>query len=70
MEYTKDIIFNVKYDKVKNTIEIKDKRYTSKIKEKIKKHKVISVAIISLIIAIIGDCILITSFINLCGQAF
>ncbi len=68
MEYAKDIIFNVKYDEVKNTIGIKNRKWTSRFKGKIKKHKIISVAIISLIIAIIGDCILITSFINLWGQ--
>ena len=55
MEYAKDIIFNVKYDEVKNTIGIKNRKWTSRFKGKIKKHKIISVAIISLIIAIIGD---------------
>ena len=39
MEYTKDLILNIRYDESSNTLRLKAPKWTSKLIQKIKKHK-------------------------------
>lgn len=39
MEYTKDLILNIRYDESSNTLHLKTSKWTSKLIQKIKKHK-------------------------------
>ena len=61
MEYAKDIIYNVKYDKLVN----KNQSRTSRLIQKIKKNKLIILSITLLMGLIIFDYFLIKSFIKL-----
>lgn len=65
MEYTKDLIFNVRYNEVKNTIEVNKNKWTSRLINKIKKHKIITVFISMATILTLIDAILMANFINL-----
>ena len=61
MEYAKDIIYNLKYDKLVN----KNQSRTSRLIQKIKKNKLIILSITLLMGLIIFDYFLIKSFIKL-----
>ena len=61
MEYAKDIIYNLKYDKLVN----KNQSRTSRLIQKIKKNKLIILSIPLLMGLIIFDYFLIKSFIKL-----
>ena len=61
MEYAKDIIYNLKYDKLVN----KNQSRTSRVIQKIKKNKLIILSIILLIGLIAFDYVLIKNFIKL-----
>lgn len=61
MEYAKDIIYNLKYDKLVN----KNQSRTSRLIQKIKKNKLIILSITLLMRLIIFDYFLIKSFIKL-----
>ena len=61
MEYAKDIIYNLKYDKLVN----KNQSRTSRLIQKIKKNKLIILSIILLIGLIAFDYVLIKNFIKL-----
>ena len=61
MEYAKDIIYNLKYDKLVN----KNQSRTSRLIQKIKKNKLIILSITLLIGLFIYDYFLIKSFIKL-----
>ena len=61
MEYAKDIIYNLKYDKLVN----KNQSRTSRLIQKIKKNKLIILSITLLMGLIIFDYFLIKSFRNL-----
>ena len=61
MEYAKDIIYNLKYDKLVN----KNQSRTSRLIQKIKKNKLIILSITLLIGLIIFEYFLIKSFIKL-----
>ena len=41
MEYTKDLILNIRYDESSNTLRLKAPKWTSKLIQKIKKHKLV-----------------------------
>ncbi len=64
MEYTKDMILNVRYVKANNL----EKRWTSKIIQRLKKHKlaVSTIALVSVFISI--DAILIMNFFNILAK--
>ena len=64
MEYTKDLILNVKMKEVKHKIGSKT-TWTSSVWNSVKKHKGGVVTIVGLSIFIIIDIILLTSFVNL-----
>ena len=61
MEYAKDIIYNLKYEKLVN----KNQSRTSRLIQKIKKNKLIILSITLLMGLIIFDYFLIKSFIKL-----
>ena len=61
MEYAKDIIYNLKYDKLVN----KNQSRTSRLIQKIKKNKLIILSITLLMGLIIFDYLLIKIFIKL-----
>jgi hypothetical protein len=61
MEYAKDIIYNLKYDKLVN----KNQSRTSRLIQKIKKNKLIILSITLLMGLMIFDYFLIKSFIKL-----
>ena len=61
MEYAKDVVYNLKYDKMVN----KNKKWTSKMKELIKNNKLIVTVSIFLTIFMILDCFLLVSFANI-----
>ena len=61
MEYAKDIIYNLKYDKLVN----KNQSRTRRLIQKIKKNKLIILSITLLMGLIIFDYFLIKSFIKL-----
>ena len=62
MEYTKDIIFGVRYDEVSNTLKSVKPKRTSRLFKTIKKHKLIVATVLSAIVFICIDVVLITNF--------
>ena len=65
MEYTKDIIFSVKYNEEKDCLELKNSGKFEKIHDLIKRNKAISIISACLIV---WDIILINNFINLLNE--
>ena len=65
MEYTKDIIFSVKYNEEKDCLELKNSGKIEKIHNLIKRNKAITIVSTCLII---WDIILINNFINLLNE--
>lgn len=65
MEYTKDMIFGIRYDEVHNTLKTEKMKWTSRFAKLIKKHKIITMAIFSAIIFIGIDIVLLTNFFNI-----
>ena len=65
MEYTKDMIFNIKYNEENNCIEIVDKRFTKRMQKFFKNNKAISIITLISMGLIIWDIALISNFINL-----
>lgn len=65
MEYTQDLILHVRYDEVNNTLNVGKKKWTRRIREKIKKHKFITTSILIAITLGIIDGILIINFIKI-----
>ena len=61
MEYAKDIVYNLKFDKMVN----KNKSWTSKFKQRIKERKITVITIALLTVFICLDCLLIMNFIKL-----
>ena len=62
MEYTKDIIFGVRYDEVNNTLKSVKQKRTSKFLQEVKKHKLIIATVFSAVVFICIDIVLITNF--------
>lgn len=65
MEYTKDMILQVRYGEINRTLKNKKEKRTSKFLEGIQKHKLITTVVISAVIFISIDAILITNFIHI-----
>ena len=61
MEYAKDVVYNLKFDKMV----IKNKKWTSRIKELIKNNKLVVTVTIFLTIFMLLDCFLLVSFANI-----
>lgn len=69
MEFTKDVMFHIKYEQDKNVIKInKNANKRKGIFESIKKHKLITCMCFLAIILISTDIILINNFINILKQ--
>ena len=62
MEYTKDIIFGVRYDEVSNTLKSVKPKRTSRLFKTIKRHKLIVATVLSAIVFICIDIIIIIYF--------
>lgn len=67
MEYTKDIIFNIKYNGEKDCLELENNKI-NKFRNIIRRNKAISIITIISTFLIIWDIILISNFINLLSK--
>lgn len=65
MEYTKDVIFNVKYAGKVETIKLRNKNWTSRLLKIYYDNKFIIITLALTTILVILDLCLITNFINL-----
>lgn len=65
MEYTKDMIFKVRYDQVNNVIRLKNTKWTSSFCKKLIKHKLITISVFIATIFIAIDSILIMNFVKI-----
>jgi len=65
MEYTKDMVFKVRYDDVNRVSCFKTKNRTSRFFRKIKEHKLITVCVLLALFFMIIDGLLITNFLNI-----
>lgn len=64
MEYAKDKIFSIRYNKLEDVIEIREgKRKT--LRNFIKQHKFMSIVIVTTVITIGVNCVLIHEFVTL-----
>lgn len=68
MEYTNDVIFNVKYNEQDDRGYFKKDKWTTRLLSKVKQNKILSILISLSIIFIIADCIMIINFINILKQ--
>ena len=65
MEYTKDVIYNVKYSKIFGILNLKRKGIFNKIKKIIIENKFITTVIISIAILTVIDIALVNAFMNI-----
>ena len=65
MEYTKDMILQVRYGEVNRTFKSKKEKRTSRFLKGIQKHKLMTTAVISAIVFISIDVMLITNFMHI-----
>lgn len=68
MEYTKDMIFSIKYNKEKDCLELDNGNIINKFYNVVKRNKAISIITIISIFLIIWDIALINNFINLLNE--
>lgn len=68
MEYTKDMIFSIKYNKEKDCLELDNGNVINKFYNVVKRNKAISIITIISIFLIIWDIALINNFINLLNE--
>lgn len=65
MEYTKDLILNIRYDESSNTLRLKAPKWTSKLIKKIKKHKLAVTACAIFLTFVVMDVMLVTNFMHI-----
>lgn len=65
MEYTNDVVFDVKYDQKESTLKFGNKKWTRRIIKKVKDNKIITIIVSFCTFLIIADCFLITRFFDL-----
>lgn len=65
MEYAKDDIFEIRYNESQDILEIGEKSWTSKLKNKIKNHKLFSTIVMVLAVFSIINIIMIYNFMNI-----
>ncbi len=65
MEYTKDMILQVRYGEINRTLKAKKAKRTSKLLERIQKHRLITAIVISAIMFISIDMVLVSNFIRI-----
>ena len=68
MEYTKDLILNIRYDESSNTLHFKAPKWTSKLIQKIKKHKLVVNICVTFIIFVVIDVMLIMNFMHILAE--
>ena len=69
MEFTKDMMFHIKYEQDKNVIKInKEANEKHRFLEAIKKHKFFTCMCLAGVILISADIVLINDFVNLLKQ--
>lgn len=64
MEYTKDLILKVHYQKTNKTLGEKLRKGTSYFLAKMKKHKIITTSIVFVCMLVIADVLLIMNFMH------
>lgn len=65
MEYVKSDFFNVRYNTELNRLEFKKESWTSRLKTRIKKHKIITMAVISFAMFSTLNAIMIYNFMKI-----
>ena len=65
MEYTKDLILNIRYDESSNTLHFKAPKWTSNLIQKIKKHKLAVTTCAIFLTFVVADIMLVTNFIHI-----
>lgn len=65
MEYAKDEIFKIRYNTNLNRLQIGEEKWTSKLFEKIKKHKLLTTAIIAFVMFSTLNIVMIYSFMKI-----
>lgn len=65
MEYTKDLILNIRYDESSNTLRLKTPKWTSKLIQEIKKHKLVVTTLAIFLIFVVIDVMLVTNFMHI-----
>lgn len=68
MEYTKDIVFNIKYNKERDCLEINKNKGITKLHNVIRKNKIISIITLISAFLIVWDIVLISNFIDLLNK--
>lgn len=65
MEYTKDLILKVRYQKENNTLGEKLRKRTSHFFGKMKNHKIITSSIVLALVLMIADMVLVMNFMSM-----
>ena len=65
MEYTKDLILNIRYDESSNALCFKTPKWTGKLIKKIKKHKLAVIICAIFLIFVILDVMLVINFMHI-----
>ena len=65
MEYTKDLILNIRYDESSNTLNLGSLKWTSKLIQKIKKHKLAVTTCAIFLTFVVADVMLVTNFMRI-----
>lgn len=64
MEYTKDLILNVRYDEAGSKFKVRHKAWTSSLIKKIKINKTVMAGLIGLLMFVLIDGVLLINFIR------
>ena len=67
MEYTNDVVFDIKYNEDEKTLQFGNKKWKRKIIKKIKDNKIITIIVSFCTFLIVADIVLITRFFDLAG---
>lgn len=65
MEYAKDEIFQIRYNTTLDRLEMKPKRWTSRIKNKMKQHKLLTATLMAFVLFSIINVVMIYNFVNI-----
>lgn len=70
MEYTKDLILNIRYDESSNTLHFKAPKWTRNLIQKIKKHKLAVTTCAIFLTFVVADVMLVTNFMHILTETF
>jgi hypothetical protein len=68
MEYTKDLILNIRYDESSNTLNLGSLKWTSRFIQKIKKHKLALTISAMFLTFVVMDVMLVTNFMHILAR--